>query len=322
MCVAGPEVEKLASTGQCQTPHVTRPSTPTPTEVRADPSQKSAIIDATKAAHVHSFLDGIGVDTTALLTPDVTSTTNFMDSLNFAAREYGTYATHLAVYKQKSTFSWGKSKLHCQLESVKQSTADLKTKLADIASIELDVPELHAKIHRANTKLTALTQAAILLSTLASLTTIAGLSLRQRVCEMNIAEKKKVYADKSDYVTMKCLVNTDTTWADAVGKLDLCVQYTPLSYEQLCAVPMLFEQQAEPGCCWVFGSTADRDRHTRLVHRQKKDSRKRGSNSDSDSAPPAKKAKVYTTCKECDKTFPSAHYLNKHKKETEHKNKK
>ncbi|XP_070176491.1 uncharacterized protein [Littorina saxatilis] len=75
----------------------------------------------------------------------------------------------------------------------------------------------------------------------------------------------------------------------------------------------------EPGCCWVFGSAADENRHTRLVHRTKCARGKRESDRDIDGTPPAKKTKYYTTCRVCDKTFPSPHYLNKHKTETGHK---
>ncbi|KAK7116545.1 hypothetical protein V1264_002207 [Littorina saxatilis] len=146
-------------------PLVNRPSTPMPTEVRGDPSKKPAIIDATTFAHLYSFLDDISVDAAKLLTPDVTTAGNFMDCLNFAAREYGTSSTCLAIYKNKSQYSWCKSKLQVQLQSVQQTTSNLKTKMADI---DMDIPELHAKVQRANTKLSQMTQAAILLSILAS----------------------------------------------------------------------------------------------------------------------------------------------------------
>ena len=79
----------------------------------------------------------------------------------------------------------------------------------------------------------------------------------------------------------------------------------------------------EPGCCWVFTSAAVKERHVRLVHR-KKESRKSGSDSmhsECDSAPQAKKQKVYKTCNVCLKAFPSAHYLTKHKQEAGHKKK-
>ena len=43
--------------------------------------------------------------------------------------------------------------------------------------------------------------------------------------------------------------------------------------------------------------------------------------SECDSAPQAKKQKVYKTCNVCLKAFPSAHYLTKHKQEAGHKRK-
>ena len=79
----------------------------------------------------------------------------------------------------------------------------------------------------------------------------------------------------------------------------------------------------DPGCCWVFASAADKERHVRLVHR-KKESRKSGSgsmHSERDSAPQAKKQKVYKTCNVCPKAFPSAHHLTKHKQEAGHRKK-
>ena len=79
----------------------------------------------------------------------------------------------------------------------------------------------------------------------------------------------------------------------------------------------------EPGCCWVFTSAADKERHIRLVHREK-ESRKSWSDSmhnECDGAPQAKKQKVYKTCNVCLKAFPSAHYLTKHKQEAGHKKK-
>jgi len=88
--------------------------------------------------------------------------------------------------------------------------------------------------------------------------------------------------------------------------------------EGLCGV---IGRCSEPGCCWVFSSAADRERHTRLVHRKK--SRKRGCSESEGTAgsSPAKKAK-YTTCSVCDRVFPTPHYLNKHKKEMGHMKKK
>ena len=61
---------------------------------------------------------------------------------------------------------------------------------------------------------------------------------------------------------------------------------------------------------------ADKDRHLRLVHR-KKDIRKRlfsGEEKESE----AKRVKSYVVCKFCDKSFPTPHYLAKHKRETGH----
>ena len=92
-----------------------------------------------------------------------------------------------------------------------------------------------------------------------------------------------------------------------------------LRSEGLCGV---IGHCSEPGCCWVFFSAVDRERHTRLVHR-KKESRKRGCSESEGTAgsSPAKKAK-YTTCSVCDRVFPTPHYLNKHKKEMGHIRKK
>ena len=90
-------------------------------------------------------------------------------------------------------------------------------------AIDLDIPELTAKIKRAADKLVALAEATILLSTQGSRTTTAGLSLKQRVSEMKVTQNKKVYATKNDYFTMHCLVGANTTWVDAISKLDICV---------------------------------------------------------------------------------------------------
>lgn len=134
---------------------------------------------------------------------------------------------------------------------MKHSVTEVKDKLADIIAIDLDIPEMLAKIQRASSKLASLTEAAILLSTLGLCVTVAGQSLKQRVCEMNFAEKQKLYGGKADYLTMNCLVGTNTTWAEATAKLDACVLYSPLSYDQLCTVPMLFQEQAKNGVCFM-----------------------------------------------------------------------
>ena len=78
----------------------------------------------------------------------------------------------------------------------------------------------------------------------------------------------------------------------------------------------------EPGCFWVFSSAADSERHMRLVHRQK--GRKRAADSDTvaEGAFRVKKAKAYTVCRMCNKTFSGPHFLKKHRKETGHTNTK
>ena len=222
-------------------PAITIETTCTLAEVRTDPGKKQDILQAVNTAQVHNFLTDIDTDATGLLTPDVISTSNFIQSINSAAREYTIYKKHLTTYKQKSTRSWGKSMLQSQLDAVQYSIGEVKFKLSDVMAIDLDIPELTAKIKRAANKLVALTEATILLSTLVSRTTAAGLSLKQRVSEMNVAQNKKVYATKNDYLTMHCLVGANTTWVDATSKLDVCVQVRPLSCEQLFVVPMLFQ---------------------------------------------------------------------------------
>ena len=126
----------------------------------------------------------------------------------------------------------------------------MKSKLADAMAIDLDVPQLTAKIQRANTKLSTLTLAVIELSTLRSLATTAGQSLKQRVCELTITEKK-VFACKKDFVTMNCLVGTSTYWTDATAVLDAFVKYSPLMYEHLCSVPTVFQEQVRHGVCFI-----------------------------------------------------------------------
>ena len=64
---------------------------PTPTEIRTTPDKRPIIIEATMNAHIHSFLETIQVDADTLLTPDVKETSNFMDALKFAAKEYNMY---------------------------------------------------------------------------------------------------------------------------------------------------------------------------------------------------------------------------------------
>ena len=232
-------------------PAITIETTCTLAEVRTDPGKKQDILQAVNTAQVHNFLTDIDTDATGLLTPDVISTSNFIQSINSAAREYTIYKKHLTTYKQKSTRSWGKSMLQSQLDAVQYSIGEVKFKLSDVMAIDLDIPELTAKIKRAADKLVALTEATILLSTLVSRTTAAGLSLKQRVSEMNVAQNKKVYATKNDYLTMHCLVGANTTWVDATSKLDVCVQVRPLSCEQLFVVPMLFQEQAKRGVCFM-----------------------------------------------------------------------
>ena len=96
-----------------------------------------------------------------------------------------------------------------------------------------------------------------------------------------------------------------------------------LAYKPARGLSAVTGRCTEPGCCWVFASAADKERHVRLVHR-KTESHKSGSDSmhsECDSAPQAKKQKVYKTCNVCLKAFPSAHYLTKHKQEAGHKKK-
>ena len=57
------------------------------------------------------------------------------------------------------------------------------------------------------------------------------------------ADQKKMFASKRDYVTLTSLVSTNTAWMDAIAKLDTCAKYSPLTFQQLCDVRMLFAEQ-------------------------------------------------------------------------------
>ena len=137
-------------------PAITIETTCTPAEVRPDPGKKQDILHAVNTAQVHNFPTDIDIDATGLLTPDVISTSDFIQSINSAAREYTIYKKHLTTYKQKSTRSWGKSKLQSQLDAVQHSISEVKFKLSYVMAIDLDIPELTAKIKRAADKLAVL----------------------------------------------------------------------------------------------------------------------------------------------------------------------
>ena len=107
-----------------QYPAITIEATCTPAEVRTDPGKKQDILHAVNTAQVRIFLTDIDIDATGLLTPDVVSTSNFIQSINSAAWEYTKYKKHLTTYRQKSTRSWGKSKLQSQLDSVQHSISE------------------------------------------------------------------------------------------------------------------------------------------------------------------------------------------------------
>ena len=112
-------------------PAITIETTCTPAEVRTDPGKKHDILHAVNTAHVRNFLTDIDIDDTGLLTPDVISTSNFIQSINSAAWEYAIYKKRLTTYKQKSTRSWGKSKLQSQLDSVQQRTGEVLSYMFD-----------------------------------------------------------------------------------------------------------------------------------------------------------------------------------------------
>ena len=69
-------------------PAITIEATCTPAEVRTDPGKKQDILHAVNTAQVRNFLTDIEIDATGLLTPDVISTSNFIQSINSAAWEY------------------------------------------------------------------------------------------------------------------------------------------------------------------------------------------------------------------------------------------
>ena len=69
-------------------PVITIETTCTPAEVRTDPGKKQDILHAVNTAQVRIFLTDIDIDATGLLTPDVVSTSNFIQSINSAAWEY------------------------------------------------------------------------------------------------------------------------------------------------------------------------------------------------------------------------------------------
>ena len=203
------------------------------------------------SAQIGIFLASIGVDPATLLTPDVKETSNFMDALNSCAKTYNGFSDNHSNYEKKSTRTWSNSRLRNEIEAVREKTITVRSKMSEIASIQLEVTDLQAKIQRAATKLGALTDCTILLSGLAPLALVASLALKQRICEMVWADKKKIFPSKRDYVTLTSLVSTDTTWADAIAKLDTCAEYSPLTFEQLCHVRMLFDKQAKQGSSYM-----------------------------------------------------------------------
>ena len=178
----------------------------------------------TISAQIGIFLASIGLDPATLLTPDVKETSNFMDALNSFAKTYNGFSDNHSDYEKKSTRTWSNSRLRNEIEAVREKTIAVRSKMSEIASIQLEVTDLQAKIQRAAAKLVALTDCTILLSGLAPLALVASLALKQRICEMVWADKKKIFPSKRDYVTLTSLVSTDTMWADAIANLDTCAK--------------------------------------------------------------------------------------------------
>ena len=77
---------------------ITIETTCTPAEVRTDPGKKQDILHAVNTAQVRIFLTYIDIDATGLLTPDVISTSNFIQSINSAAWEYAIYKKHFLLH--------------------------------------------------------------------------------------------------------------------------------------------------------------------------------------------------------------------------------